>query len=314
MARKPRLGFDPLSEAAPRAPGKKGEDNNSRGVGVDALIRDTSREGIPPSPKPSVKRSGEASGVDALIRKTSPETPAGPPGYGPEEMPQAGPSSAGLDIQCHAPLRPAEIIDDRADAYEAPGPEGPPLEPSTNARPAAGYAHQKPGGADDIRRGEDSETEGESSQYLSFTLAQELCMFEIENVREVIGFSRITRLPNMPDYMSGVINLRGGAVPVVDLNLKLLGNATKPGIDTCIVILDVQTESGCNMMGLVVDSVREVTTLEDSELQPPPKIGNHLKVDYLRAIGRKGEDLILIFDVTRLFSDWELQSLGARRR
>ncbi|MCP4041146.1 MAG: chemotaxis protein CheW, partial [Gammaproteobacteria bacterium] len=110
----------------------------------------------------------------------------------------------------------------------------------------------------------------EPVQYLTFTLDGESFATEIAQVREVLEFCRITKVPRTPDYMRGVINLRGSVVPVVDLRLQFGMQATEPTIDTCIVIVEVRIDGQSTVLGALADSVQEVIEFRRDQLEPAP--------------------------------------------
>lgn len=153
------------------------------------------------------------------------------------------------------------------------------------------------------------EFKNETNQYLTFILDGETYALDIKQVREVLDFSDITKVPRMPEFMRGVINLRGGVVPVVDLRLKFGLGATVKTVDTCIIIIDVTLEGETALMGALADSVQEVLDLDHNQIEPPPKIGTRLKTDFIRGMGKKNDRFIIILDIDRIFSSDELNRL-----
>ncbi|MFH0809999.1 MAG: chemotaxis protein CheW [Pseudomonadota bacterium] len=150
----------------------------------------------------------------------------------------------------------------------------------------------------------------ELKQYLSFTLGEEEFALEIDRVREVLGYPVITVVPRMPDYLRGVINLRGNVVPVVDLRLKFNMSKTQRTVDTCVVIVEAMLEGEVTVMGLLTDSVEEVTDLSASEIEPPPRMGNRLNTDFLKGMGKQGERFMLLLDIDKVLSSEELETLS----
>jgi purine-binding chemotaxis protein CheW len=146
----------------------------------------------------------------------------------------------------------------------------------------------------------------EANQYLTFMLDDEVYALDIRQVREVLDFTDITKVPRMPDFMRGVINLRGGVVPVVDLRLKFNLGATQKTVDTCIIIIDVTLDGETTLLGALADSVQEVLDLDQSQIQPPPKIGTRLRTDFILGMGKKNDNFIIILDIDRVFSSEEL--------
>ena len=147
----------------------------------------------------------------------------------------------------------------------------------------------------------------ESNQYLTFKLGQEIYALDITQVREVLDFTELTKVPRMPEFMRGVINLRGGIVPVVDLCLKFGMEGSGRTVDTCIIIMELDIEEEKTFLGAIADSVQEVITLESTQIEPPPKIGTRLDTKFIRGMGKKNDELIIILDIDRVFSSGELE-------
>lgn len=155
-----------------------------------------------------------------------------------------------------------------------------------------------------------SETRGmDSNQYLTFTLAEEVFAVDIARVREVLEFTTVTRVPRTPDFMRGVINLRGGVVPVVDMRRKFGMPTAEQTVDTCIIIVEVATDDGVTVLGALADSVKEVMTLNPDQVEPPPKIGTRLRTEFIRGMGKHGEQFIIILDTDKVFSSEEIGQL-----
>jgi purine-binding chemotaxis protein CheW len=142
----------------------------------------------------------------------------------------------------------------------------------------------------------------ETSQYLTFMLDQEIYALDITQVREVLDFSDITKVPRMPEFMRGVINLRGGVVPVVDLRLKFGMTKTDKTVDTCVIIIDFAIEGETTLLGALADSVQEVMTIEPEQISPPPKIGTRLNTEFIRGMGKKNDEFVIIIDIDKVFS------------
>lgn len=151
-----------------------------------------------------------------------------------------------------------------------------------------------------------STTQTGEGQYLTFRLGDEVYALEITRVREVLDYTRVTKVPKTPDFMKGVINLRGGVVPVVDLRLKFGMTETVPTVDTCIIIVEVLVDDEQTLLGALADQVQEVLELEPSQIQPPPKIGTRLDTEFIRGMGKQNDDFIIILDIEKVFSIREL--------
>ena len=146
----------------------------------------------------------------------------------------------------------------------------------------------------------------EMTQYLTFKLDEEVFAVDISKVREVLDFTTVTSVPQTPDFMRGVINLRGGVVPVVDLRLKFGLPETEATVNTCIIITEVNIGDETTVIGALADSVQEVMDLEAGEIEPAPKIGTQLNTEFLRGMGKKNDEFILILDIDKVFSSDEI--------
>lgn len=146
----------------------------------------------------------------------------------------------------------------------------------------------------------------QTSQYLTFILDKEIYAININQVREVLDFTKSTRVPSMPPFIKGVINLRGGVVPVVDLRLKFGMEAEEQTVDTCIIIIEVSIEDSQTLLGIMADSVQEVMSMEPDQIEPAPKIGTRLKTEFIKGLGKKNDDFIIILDSDKVFSTEEL--------
>jgi purine-binding chemotaxis protein CheW len=144
------------------------------------------------------------------------------------------------------------------------------------------------------------------AQYLTFRLGEEVFALEISQVREVLDFTQITRVPRMPEFMRGVINLRGSVVPVVDLRLKFGMSATERTVNTCIIIVEVSIDGERSLLGALADSVQEVIELEAGQIEPAPRLGASIRADFIRGMGKRDDHFVIILDVDRVFSNEEL--------
>ncbi|MDR3639832.1 MAG: chemotaxis protein CheW [Humidesulfovibrio sp.] len=146
----------------------------------------------------------------------------------------------------------------------------------------------------------------EISQHLTFTLGKEVFALDIASVREVLELTSITKIPRTPDFMRGVINLRGHAVPVMDLRLKFGMPKAEATVDTCIIIVEVDFEGDRIIMGGMVDSVREVFEIPSDRIEVAPRMGTSISTDYIKGIGKQDDVFIIILDIARIFSAAEL--------
>ncbi len=146
----------------------------------------------------------------------------------------------------------------------------------------------------------------QTTQYLSFKLDEEEFALDISKVREVLDFTRITKVPQTPDFMKGVINLRGSVVPVVDLNMKFGIKNTEKTVNTRIIISEIDVDGEETILGVLADSVHEVIELEPENIEPAPKIGTRLNTEFLKGMGKREEEFIMILDIDKVFSADEL--------
>jgi len=143
-------------------------------------------------------------------------------------------------------------------------------------------------------------------KYLIFSMGRELYGMEIRYITEIIGMQPITDVPEMPEYIKGVTNLRGKIIPVMDARLRFKKEAREYDDRTCIIVLDTNEIS----VGLIVDSVAEVLTMEDADIAPPPEISRE-RHRYVKGIGKSDGEVRLLLDCQRLLSDDEAETLGA---
>ena len=150
----------------------------------------------------------------------------------------------------------------------------------------------------------------ETRQYLTFKLGNEIFATEVSKVREVLDMTTIAKIPRTPDFMRGVINLRGSVVPVVDFRLCLGMSKTESTRNTCIVVVEVLLDNEPVVIGALADSVEEVVDLEPSQIQPPARIGSRVRTDFIEGMGTRDSEFIVILDIDRVFS---AEKLGAVR-
>lgn len=150
----------------------------------------------------------------------------------------------------------------------------------------------------------------ETTQYLTFKLDDEVFALDISQVREVLDFTAITKVPRTPDFMRGVINLRGSVVPVVDMRLKFDMSKTEQTVNTCIIIVEINIENERIVLGALADSVQEVIELGPGQIEPAPRIGTRLHTEFIKGMGKRDESFIIILDIDRIFSIDELATVG----
>ena len=150
----------------------------------------------------------------------------------------------------------------------------------------------------------------ELKTYLSFSLEGEDYAVDVANVREVIDDTRITRVPRTPDFMKGVINLRGGVVPVIDMRMKFGLSVTEATVDTCIIVLEVESDGEASFIGALVDAVRAVFEMSPDEIEETPSLGMRADTEFILGMGKQGDRFIMILDVDTVFSTSELVSIN----
>lgn len=146
-------------------------------------------------------------------------------------------------------------------------------------------------------------------QYLTFTLAESHFALSIDKVREVLELLRITRIPRMPVFMRGIINVRGHAVPVVDMRLKFDLEATEETVDTCIIIVEVVTDGESSTIGALVDAVNEVAEFTEETIEQPPRMGLAVDASFIQGMARQNDEFVMVLDVDRVFSGEEMAAM-----
>jgi purine-binding chemotaxis protein CheW len=146
----------------------------------------------------------------------------------------------------------------------------------------------------------------EMTQYLTFKLNDEVFALDISKVREVLDFTTVTKVPRTPEFMRGVINLRGSVVPVVDLRLKFGMSRTEQTVNTCIIITEVRVDGETTVLGALADSVQEVMDLEPDQVESAPKIGTKLNTEFIVGMGKKDNTFVILLDIDKVFSTVEL--------
>ena len=149
------------------------------------------------------------------------------------------------------------------------------------------------------------------AQYLTFSLAGGEYAIAVLRVREIIEHETVTRVPSTPAFVRGVINLRGSVVAVVDLARKFGLPESPVTKRTCIVIVEVESENGRMVMGVIADAVNQVVEFRPEEIEAPPSFGTPVRVDYLRGLGKLGSEFVLILDTDRVLSSGELSAVAA---
>ena len=154
-------------------------------------------------------------------------------------------------------------------------------------------------------------TDTDTTQYLTFKLGEEMFALDIAKVREVLDFTTVTKVPRTPDFMRGVINLRGSVVPVVDLRLKFGMSRTENGVNTCIIISEVTVDGYTTVLGALADSVQEVIDLGPEHIAPAPRIGTKLRTEFIKGMGKQNDQFVIILDIDEVFSAGDIALVQA---
>lgn len=150
------------------------------------------------------------------------------------------------------------------------------------------------------------EEDTQKGKYLVFTIGSEDYGIEIKYVTEIIGIQAITPIPELAEYVRGVINLRGRIIPVIDVRLRFKKQSREYDDRTCIIIVEIRDIS----VGLVIDRVSEVVAINDEEIAPPPEVGKNYHNKYIKGIGKVGNSVKLILDCEELLSKEEVENLN----
>jgi len=150
----------------------------------------------------------------------------------------------------------------------------------------------------------------QQGQYLTFLVDKEKLGINIHEVKEIIELSNITRVPLTPDYIQGVINLRGNVVPVVDLSARLSRAKSNITKRSCIVLVEVTTDGESQNIGMLVDQVNEILEIPNENIQAAPEFGADIRVEFIQAMGRVDDDFIILLEISRVLSVAELSQLS----
>lgn len=152
---------------------------------------------------------------------------------------------------------------------------------------------------------DEDEEDAQKDKYLTFHLAKEDYAVEIKHVTEIIGIQRITEIPDMPDFVKGVINLRGKIIPVIDVRTRFKFESREYDDRTCIIVVNIDDV----IVGLVVDEVSEVANIPENMVEPPPMAMTGGRGRYIQGMGKIGDEVKIILDVSKLLQDEEMESI-----
>jgi purine-binding chemotaxis protein CheW len=150
------------------------------------------------------------------------------------------------------------------------------------------------------------EEDTQKNKYLTFMLGKEEYGIGIGYVTEIIGIQSITQIPELPDYVKGIINLRGKIIPVIDVRLRFGKEAKEYNDRTCTIVIEVKGI----IVGLVVDAVAEVISIDEENIVPPPELNRSCHQKYIKGIGKAGDNVKLVLDCERFLSDEEIGCLS----
>jgi len=150
----------------------------------------------------------------------------------------------------------------------------------------------------------------ETTQYLTFKLDEEIFALDVAKVREILEYTTVTKVPQTPDFMRGVINLRGSVVPVIDLRLKFGMTATEQTINTCIIVAEVGMDDETILLGALADSVQEVNEMEPEQIEAAPHFGTKLNTDFIKGMGKRDGNFVMILDIDKVFTSDDLSTVS----
>ncbi len=150
----------------------------------------------------------------------------------------------------------------------------------------------------------------QGGKYLTFSLGHEEYGIPIERVREIIGILEITHIPKVPRFIKGVINLRGKIIPIMDLRIKFDMEQKEYNERTCIIVVEIPTGDIKKQIGVAVDSVSEVLSLQTAELEPPPEYGNQSSDEFLTGVGKIKGKVILLLNIEKVFMSEDIDLIN----
>lgn len=146
-------------------------------------------------------------------------------------------------------------------------------------------------------------------QYLTFRIGNENYGLELSQTREIIEYSGITEVPLMPNFLRGVINLRGDVVPVIDLAVRLGRKPIEVQKRTCIIVVELQNNEQDHVLGLLADSVSEVIEMNDENIEDAPSFGANIRADFIQGIAKRDDEFVVLLDANSALSIRELAHL-----
>ncbi|MDA3852091.1 MAG: chemotaxis protein CheW [Spirochaetaceae bacterium] len=150
----------------------------------------------------------------------------------------------------------------------------------------------------------------QTKQFLTFNVKDEVFALKVEGVQEVLEMPRITRVPRMPAFLRGIINLRGSVVPVIDLSEKMGLGSVVQSIDTSVVVVEMDLDHEKVVLGLLCDAVDEVINLYPQDIEPPPQVGHSVDNSYINGMGKVGDNFVIILNIAKVIDDGSLEKLA----
>lgn len=148
-----------------------------------------------------------------------------------------------------------------------------------------------------------------TNSYLSFRLGEEIFALPVQKVRKILEMTEITTVPKSPDYMRGVINLRGNVLPVVDTRIKFGMSPLEKTKTTCILVIEAEIDGHNVRAGMLVDAVQSVLKIEENEILPPPSMGSKFRVDFITGMTKVNEKFFMILDIDLVLSSTDLLNI-----
>lgn len=153
---------------------------------------------------------------------------------------------------------------------------------------------------------EGREEDTQKGRFLTFSLDKESYGIEIDYVTEIIGIQEITAIPELPEYVKGIINLRGKIIPIMDIRIRFKKEPQDYNDRTCVIVVDIKNV----LIGIVVDRVSEVLKIAEEDIVEPPQINHRFQNRYVKNIGKVGEQILLLLDCEKLLTEDELEDIN----
>ena len=154
------------------------------------------------------------------------------------------------------------------------------------------------------------QTNNEMNSYLTFKLGNEEFGVHVSQVLNILEMTKITEVPKAPDYMKGVINLRGMVLPIIDTRIKFGMQEKEYTNNTCIIVMDLEMEGNTIHLGSIVDEVLSVNEIADNQIEPPPSIGNKYKSSFISGMAKVEENFVMLLDMQQVLSEEELTEIS----